>query len=523
MNMAHFANRMWYGANLIRWRRFREALKSPLSAQVRILQSYVKRNADTLFGRKHGFSSVRSIQDFQKAVPLTTYEDYVPFIDSIGRGASDQTTADRVSRLMPTSGSSGAIKFIPYTNRLQAEFNRAIGPWIVDLFKRFPSAMDGPAYWAVSPAICHSGETGWTVPVGFEDDTKYLGACLSRLVGQTLAVPTGVRHIQEISLFKFITLAFLLAHRNLSFVSIWHPSYLSVLLADLAAHLDTIIGCLQDGRLRLPHDLDGSILPEIHSAWKRDRSRAKELAGIDVRQWNALWPKLSVISSWGHGASQLPWTESARAFPSTVHQPKGLIATEAIMTIPFRNRFPLAINSHFFEFIDDTGRILTCDQLKVGSEYEIAITTGGGLYRYRIGDRVSVNGFVASTPSLVFVGRGALVSDICGEKLSEAFVAKCINKALAGTLKGKVNSARLIPERRKGVVGYCLKIHLKAPLNGETALIERRVEIALKKNPHYALCVRLGQLAPLRVEACRFPRCENDTAISKKPCIFGEY
>jgi hypothetical protein len=498
MNMAHVANRIWYGANLVSWKCFCSAIKSPMSAQTRLLQGYMKRNADTAFGKRYGFSAIRSIQDFQKTVPLTSYDDYEPFIDPIGKGVPNQLTADRVTRLMPTSGSSGAAKYIPYTNRLQAEFNRAIGPWIVDLFSRHPSAMGGPAYWAVSPAIDLKGKPGWTVPVGFEDDTKYLGACLSRLVSRVLAVPTDVRHIQDIRNFKFITLAFLLAHRNLRFVSIWHPSYLNVLLAELSTSVETIIKCLHDGVLHLPGDRRGSVHTRFRSAWKKNILRARELTSIDICQGRQLWPNLAVISSWGHGASQLPWNESVRTFPSTVHQPKGLIATEAVMTIPIRDHFPLTVNSHFFEFIDDTGRVLTCDQLKQDREYEIVLTTGGGLYRYRIGDRVRVNGFVESTPSLIFIGRGACISDLCGEKLSEAFVSRCLESILV-PYAGSVTSAVLHAERRNGTLGYCLRVKVLNQTSEICETLKNELEMSLQENPHYALCVRLKQLKPARV------------------------
>ena len=59
----------------------------------------------------------------------------------------------------------------------------------------------------------------------------------------------------------------------------------------------------------------------------------------------------------------------------------------------------------------------------------VIVTTGGGLWRYRLGDLVEVDGFVAATPSLRFIGRGASVSALCGEKLNETFVTRAIEAA----------------------------------------------------------------------------------------------
>lgn len=57
--------------------------------------------------------------------------------------------------------------------------------------------------------------------------------------------------------------------------------------------------------------------------------------------------------------------------------------------------------------------------------------TGGGLWRYRLGDLVEVDGFIGATRSLRFLGRGASVSDLCGEKLAETFATRAIAAACA--------------------------------------------------------------------------------------------
>jgi hypothetical protein len=69
---------------------------------------------------------------------------------------------------MTTSGSSGATKRIPYTRTLRRQFDRAIAPWIVSLFKSEPRAFAGEAYWSISP--------------GAESDEGILGPVKRRLV-----------------------------------------------------------------------------------------------------------------------------------------------------------------------------------------------------------------------------------------------------------------------------------------------------------------------------------------------------
>ena len=45
-------------------------------AQRRQLASLVRQARDTAFGREHGFASIKTVADFQKAVPLRRYDDF---------------------------------------------------------------------------------------------------------------------------------------------------------------------------------------------------------------------------------------------------------------------------------------------------------------------------------------------------------------------------------------------------------------------------------------------------------------
>jgi hypothetical protein len=73
------------------------------------------------------------------------------------------------------------------------------------------------------------------------------------------------------------------------------------------------------------------------------------------------------------------------------------------------------------------------------------VTTGGGLYRYRLKDRVKVTGFLGATPSLKFLGKNGNYSDRVGEKLSEAFVGRAIQEATS-LLSEPPRFALLAPE-----------------------------------------------------------------------------
>ena len=163
------------------------------------------------------------------------------------------------------------------------------------------------------------------------------------------------------------------------------------------------------------------------------------------------------------------------------------------MTIPFQGAWPVAIRSHFFEFLEEDGRPRLAHEIEKGGVYSIVLTTGGGLYRYQLEDRAEVTGFVGRTPSLRFLGKEGHVSDFRGEKLHESFVAGVLERAFR-RFGIAPRFALLAPE--EGVTpGYVL--YLEA--SPQPAELAEAVEEELSANPHYRACVALGQLAPARV------------------------
>jgi hypothetical protein len=217
------------------------------------------------------------------------------------------------------------------------------------------------------------------------------------------------------------------------------------------------------------------------------------LARLNPGDAEALWPKLGLISCWADGAAAMSLRELRRRFPNTRVQAKGLLATEAFVTLPFGRHQPLALNSHFFEFIGDDGHTHLADSLQEGNEYEVVVTTAGGLWRYRLGDRVVVNGRAGRTPSLRFLGRAGNISDRFGEKLSETFVADVLSKLFR---ERPPRFALLAPDEDVAGCRYTLYVEGVPPLDCVETL-----ERALRHNPHYAWCRDLGQLLPPRLFA----------------------
>ncbi len=123
---ATIANTLWSASNLPAYWRFRDRLSEPQVVQQRKLRACLGRNARTAFGKTHGFDGIRSYDEFTRRVPLADYDSFEPWIQRIRGGETNVLTHEQVTHLVPTSGSTGARKLIPFTAGSQHEFNAAI-------------------------------------------------------------------------------------------------------------------------------------------------------------------------------------------------------------------------------------------------------------------------------------------------------------------------------------------------------------------------------------------------------------
>ncbi len=425
------------------------------------LQALLRRHASSDFGLEHGFAGLRGIDDYRKAVPLQTAEDYQRRISGL-TAASPHVVAMDTGFVETTGGSSDGTKVIAYGPSGLTDFRNALYPWLDDLVRNRPAISQGPAYWSISPVLRPRAQDYQGLPMGLGNDARYFGEQLATPLLQTLAVPPDVAILETLDQWRFRTLLHLLSTPALRLVSVWSPSFILNLLHALPS---------------LVEDLCRELLP-VHA---RRLEQALDGAELDTR---ILWPQLDTLSCWTHGRAAAFLPELQRRFPHVHIQPKGLLATEGVVSLPLEG-LPdpvLAACSSFFEFLDNTGVPRLAWELQTGGVYEVVLSNSLGLYRYRLGDQVEVTGWKDDLPLLRFLGRGDRQVDLCGEKLDDAFVSRALEKLPGFSL--------LCPSMEPQPHYLCIS---EKPVTTD-------VEAALCGNPQYAYARRLAQLAPVQYQ-----------------------
>lgn len=510
MSLAYWINSGWMWSCQREARAFAAATRLVGEAQSAVLVEIIAKNVKSRFGQQHDFASIRSVADFQERVPFATQEQVAAAVDEIGDGHCNVLTCERVELLEPTSGSTSGEKLIPYTASLRCEFQRAINVWIADVMKHRPSIRRGRAYWSISPAMGKRRVTSGGISIGFDDDAAYLSRLERYFLKYLLAMPTGIAKLTSIENFRYCTLFHLLAAGDLSLISVWSPTFLTSFLSQIEPLTDHLVDDLRRGRATPPIADDVGMSRAILNS-RCSAKRAIEVGRIlhsndsltsKLRQ---LWPRLDLISCWADATACNYVGSIHEYFPNVAVQPKGLMSTEACISFPLvgHTGAALALRSHFFEFIPidsqevNSGPRLS-HELDEDQEYEVVVTTGGGLYRYRLGDVVKVVGFLNECPLLRFVGPAGRVCDLVGEKLSESHVSRILHQ-VCETHRIVPRFAMIVPVPDRPGYRFYLEANNIERLQAVKGVIQQDVEAELNENPHLKYAVNLGQLHPLEL------------------------
>ena len=422
--------------------KFDKNTKDPMSAQKEFLLNILYDNRDTVFGKEHKFSEIRTIEDFQEAVPVSNYESLTPYITRMLDGEDGVLVKDKVIFFGITSGTTNVPKFIPVTKKSRKQKSKVMDMWLYHALKKHPEALSGKGLIIMSPAIEGYAKSG--VPYGSESGDTYKH--MPSFIAKHYAIPYEVFCIKDYEA-RYYAILRIGIEANVTNVGTMNPLTLLVLCQKIEKYAKDIIEDVRRGTINGSFDISADIRKKLSDKLKPNPARAGYLEKLLIEKGGLLpkdfWPGMAMIECWTGGTVGLYLKEVIKYFPEDISvRDFGFLATEARCSLPVSDSGPsgiLTIESNFYEFIPeedrekDDPRYLTADKLEKGKRYYIIFTTMSGLYRYDIDDIIRVTGFYNSTPIIEFIQKGKNVSSATGEKLYEAQIIDAIHKAKEAT------------------------------------------------------------------------------------------
>ena len=417
---------------------FLQALNNCRGQQAQTLARLLRLHSGSDFLRDYELEGVSSVDEFRRRIPIGDYERVRPYVDRMKRGDFRALLRPGQKPLMfaVSSGTTAEPKFIPITRQYLADYRRGWQTWGIPLYAR-----GSRMHWLHILQLASNFDKSRTpagTPCG--NITGFVQHIQNPVVQSMYSVPRPVVRIADPDAKYYTTLRFALADPKIGMAMTANPSTLIQLGEMAARHQDSLIRDIADGRLSSPGQIPNSIRRTLRL--RKDPVRARVLAAVAEQTGrltlHGAWPDMQFLAVWTAGSAAAYLPRLREEFPGVTIRDHGLSASEARMSISLdveTRSAPLDVTSHFFEFIPEaeidspSPTVLLAHELDVGKNYFILLTTSCGLYRYDIRDVVRVNGLIGTTPLIEFLHKGAHISNVTGEKITESQAVEAVAEA----------------------------------------------------------------------------------------------
>lgn len=355
---------------------------NPIEVQETIFRQLIKAGKKTQFGQKYNFSKIKSYEDFAQKVPLHDYESLKPYIDLAMKGQQQVIWNTDIEWFSKSSGTtSSRSKYIPVTAESLEECHFKGGKDMVSIYLfNYP---DSKVFLGKSLTIGGTLETNPLNPEG----TARAGD-ISAVIMQNL--PIWAQFIRTPSL-------------EVALMGEWEAKIEQMALETMNENVTSIAGVPTWTILLIQKIL------EI--------KKAKNILEV--------WPNLEVFF---HGAVAFgPYRKlfselipsSKMRYMETYNASEGFFgiqdqkdSDELLLLLDY---------GIFYEFISmdelekDNPAAISLQDVQIGKNYALVISTNGGLWRYKIGDTIK---FTSSAPYRFHItGRTKHFINAFGEEL----------------------------------------------------------------------------------------------------------
>lgn len=368
-----------------------------------LLLDLVKTAEKTLFGREHQFETIKSMEDFQKNVPVADYEDLKSYIEKVKKGQSKILWPDLPEYFAKTSGTTSGSKYIPISKEAM--------PFQVA---------------AAQSAIFHY--------IGKKNNADFVGGKMIFLQGSP--------ELEEINGVKTGRLSGIVAHHIPNYLQKNRlPSWETNCIEDWETKVDKIVEETENENMTLISGIPPWLIMYFEKLIDRRGKRITEI-----------FPNLQLIIT--GGVNYEPYRDKMNEL---LGKPVDIVqtfpASEGFFAFQddYQKEGLLLLTNHgiFYEFIPleqygkPNAERLTLKDIELNKDYALILTTNSGLWAYSIGDVVR---FINKNPYRILVsGRTKHFTSAFGEHVI-AFEVEEALKATVEKFPAQITEFHLAPQ-----------------------------------------------------------------------------
>lgn len=398
--------------------------------QKALLREICQRAEDSKYAKDHGFTRACDLDSWRVQVPVSTYTDYLPYIEAEMNGSAHQLYQADTKLYVATTGSTGKIKLFMES----AAGNDA---------KLLVMAVRGMYMSVLLPVTRDMDAKNLTISNYLQLGDSPDGKPIMRASGQTarnLRKKTGTMNIIPTQFWEisdippqdreYMVAVFALAEKRLSKVFCNNLYAFGRVLDLIEQNEQQMIEDIRRGSFSVVQD--PVLQRKLQDVFQANEARADVLQALLDAQGHLinspedllkLWPNCQMASGWLSGSVGRDAREVLRSMPvSTKCFEMGYGASEGKLNIPTKLATASGVAasmSVFYEFrpLREGADTLFLWEVEDGEAYELIITTYSGLYRYNMLDIVRIDGFIGNTPNIVFCGKSTEFVEVAGQKI----------------------------------------------------------------------------------------------------------
>jgi hypothetical protein len=356
-------------------------MKYPHEVQAEWFRKLVQSGQETEWGKKYGYSSIRTPDDFKEQVPLNTYESMKPYIERIREGYQNILWPTEVRWFAKSSGTtSDKSKFIPVSQEALTECHYKGGKDMLSLYcNNFPNTalFDGRGL-----------AMGGSHKIQEINAASYIEGDLSAIIIQNL--PSWAEFIR-------------VPKKSTALMDNWEEKIEKMAEETIPHNVTSLSGVPSWMLLLLRRVLAKTGKSNIHEVWPN--LEVYFHGGVNFRPYYDQYAAITV-------PGRMSYMETYNASEGFFGIQDRSDSQELLLMLDYGIYYEFIPIAHIEE---DHPKTLGLHEVDTESNYAMVISTNGGLWRYVIGDTVR---FTSLNPYRIQItGRTVNFINVVGEEV----------------------------------------------------------------------------------------------------------